>query len=92
MKSYNSFNVVRAFKFAYLAMTSKAFSLEAELLRNNFTKLNAKTLESPKKSSILGAFIHISAEFMKQRELMNNVYSEKRWQGQDAANTFSFEV
>ncbi|KAI8090666.1 hypothetical protein BDF21DRAFT_460094 [Thamnidium elegans] len=90
MKSYNSTNVVRSFKYAYLAMTRKAFLLEQELERNNFMYLDASTLENPKKASILGSFLHISSEFIKQRELMNNVYAEKRWSGQDAASTFDF--
>lgn len=91
MKSYNSGNVIRSFKYAYLAMTRKAFLLQAELKSNNFTQLDRSTLESPKKASILGSFLHISADFMKQRELMNTVYEEKRWDDQSAANSFDFE-
>ncbi|GAA5809060.1 hypothetical protein MFLAVUS_002463 [Mucor flavus] len=90
MKSYNSTNVVRSFKYAYLAMTRKAFLLEQELKRNNYMHLDPSTLENPKKASILGSFLHISSEFIKQRELMNNVYNEKRWSDQDAASTFEF--
>lgn len=85
-------SVVRGFRFAYLSMTRKAFELESELKRNNFRQLDQKTFDSHKKSSILGSFIHISAEFMRQRELMNDVYTERRWQGQEAAETFSFDV
>lgn len=91
MKSYNSGNVIRSFKYAYLAMTRKAFLLEAELKGNNFMQLDRSTLESPKKASILGSFLHISADFMKQRELMNTVYEEKRWADQTAASSFDFE-
>lgn len=90
MKSYNSTSVVRSFKYAYLAMTRKAFLLEQELERNNFMHLDPSTMENHKKASILGSFIHISSEFMKQRELMNNVYAERRWSGQDAASSFDF--
>lgn len=90
MKSYNSTNVVRSFKYAYLAMTRKAFLLEQELKRNNYMHLDPSTSENPKKASILGSFLHISSEFIKQRELMNNVYNEKRWSDQDAARTFEF--
>lgn len=92
MKSYNSLGVIRSFKFAYLAMTRKAFLLEEELRENKYKQLNATTKESSKKSSILGSFLHISSEFMKQRELMNNVYEEKRWQGQYASESFDFAV
>jgi hypothetical protein len=72
-------------------MTSKAFELEAELRENKHKHLNRKRLQSPRKISILSSFLHISSDFMKQRQLMNDVYAEKRWQGQEAAETFSFE-
>lgn len=91
MKSYNSSVVVRSFKFAYLAMTNKAFLLEQELKRNNYMHLDSSTEENPKSVSILGSFLHISTEFMKQRELMNSVYDEKRWSEQSAASSFNFE-
>jgi hypothetical protein len=91
MKSYNSSAVIRAFKYAYLSSTRKAFSMETELRRNQYKKLSPKTLENPKKASILSSFLYISTDFMKQRQLMNDVYSEKRWIGQTAANSFSFE-
>lgn len=91
MKSYNSSLVVRAFKFAYLSMTSKAFELEAELRKNNYKQFDRKRLQNPRKFSILSSFLHISADFMKQRQLMNDVYAEKRWQGQSAADSFSFD-
>lgn len=92
MKSYNSSGVIRSFKFAYLAMTRKAFALEEELKENRYKKLRESTRENPKKASILGTFLHISADFMKQRELMNSVYEEKRWQGQYAAESFDFTI
>ncbi|KAI9336271.1 hypothetical protein BD770DRAFT_401809 [Pilaira anomala] len=91
MKSYNSSVVVRSFKFAYLAMTNKAFLLEQELKRNNYMHLDSSTVKNPKSVSILGSFLHISTEFMKQRELMNNVYDEKRWSEQSAASSFNFK-
>ncbi|KAI7894537.1 uncharacterized protein EV154DRAFT_498110 [Mucor mucedo] len=91
MKSYNSGSIIRSFKYAYLAMTRKAFQLQEELRSNNYTQLDRSTLESPKRASILGSFLHISADFMKQRELMNTVYEEKRWDDQAAASSFNFE-
>ncbi|CEP18526.1 hypothetical protein [Parasitella parasitica] len=91
MKSYNSYMVVRTFKFAYLSMTQKAFSIETELRRNRYKKLDADTLDNPKKASILSSFLHISTDFMKQRQLMNDVYAEKKWIGQTAADSFSFD-
>jgi DNA polymerase sigma len=91
MKSYNSSSVIRAFKFAYLSMTSKAFELEEELRKNGYKHLNRKRLSSPKKTSILSSFLHISSDFMKQRQLMNDVYAEKRWKGQEAADSFPFD-
>ncbi|KAL7333564.1 Poly(A) polymerase [Mucor circinelloides] len=91
MKSYNSSLVIRAFKYAYLSMTDKAFAMETELRRNHYKKLNDKTLENHKRASILSSFLYISTDFMKQRQLMNDVYDEKRWEGQTAAKTFSFE-
>ena len=90
MKSYHSSSVVRSFKYAYLAMTRKAFALEEELKENRYRKLNSITTSSLKSASILGSFIHISNDFMKQRELMNTVYDDKHWFGQDAAETFEF--
>ncbi|KAL9546783.1 hypothetical protein MBANPS3_006491 [Mucor bainieri] len=91
MKSFNSSLVVRAFKYAYLSMTDKAFAMESELRHNKYKKLNDRTLESHKRASILSAFLYISTDFMKQRQLMNDVYDEKRWESQKAAKTFSFE-
>lgn len=72
-------------------MTDKAFAMETELRRNHYKKLNDKTLENHKRASILSSFLYISTDFMKQRQLMNDVYDEKRWEGQTAAKTFSFE-
>jgi hypothetical protein len=72
-------------------MTDKAFAMEAELRKNKYKKLNDRTLQNHKRASILSAFLYISTDFMKQRQLMNDVYDEKRWEGQAAAKTFSFE-
>ncbi|KAI8338779.1 hypothetical protein EDC96DRAFT_523167 [Choanephora cucurbitarum] len=89
-KSYNASQVVRAFKYAYISMSQKAFDLEAELRHNNYESLDKKTLESPKRSSILCEALHISTDFIKHRQLMNEVWNEKRWKNQAAAKTFEF--
>ncbi|KAI7901830.1 uncharacterized protein BX663DRAFT_487118 [Cokeromyces recurvatus] len=90
IKSYNAIAIIRTFRYAYVSMTRKAFILEEELEENNYKKLYRETIENPKSGSILSSFLYISAEFINQRQLMNDVYDEKRWEGQTAAKTFSF--
>ncbi|KAI9478837.1 MAG: hypothetical protein EXX96DRAFT_525666 [Benjaminiella poitrasii] len=90
IKSYNALAVTRSFKYAYLSMTRKAFLLEEELEKNQHKRLHRETIDDPKRSSILSSFLYISMEFINQRELMNDVYNERRWEGQTAADTFSF--
>ncbi|KAI8334122.1 hypothetical protein BD560DRAFT_414700 [Blakeslea trispora] len=89
-KSYNASQVVRAFKYAYLSMSQRAFDLEAELRRNGYESLDKATLDSPKRASVLSQALYISTDFIKQRQWMNEVWKEKRWEGQLAAKTFEF--
>lgn len=73
-------------------MTRKQFALEAELKEHNYRRLSTATMENPRLVSILSSFLYISIDFIKQRQLLLDVYREKRWRGQSAAETFSFGI
>ncbi|KAI8887725.1 Nucleotidyltransferase [Backusella circina FSU 941] len=91
-KSYNAFLAIRAFKFAYLSMVRKGNLLEDELNKRKYKDFSPSTIKNPKRASILGTFLFMTKEMLSHRVLLNNVYIERRWEGQPAARTFPWKV
>jgi hypothetical protein len=73
-------------------MERKAHRLDDELFDRNYKELSPSTTNDPKKASILGTFLFMTKDVLTHRFLLNNVYTERRWEGQPAALTFPWKV
>ena len=87
MKSYNAMYICRAFRTAYMFMTHRAFELEKMLTQNMLNPNQANGLQL----SILSKVFFIPRDMEQLRENMTDVYSNRLWSSEEAAESFDWD-
>ncbi|KAI8972927.1 hypothetical protein BDB01DRAFT_729789 [Pilobolus umbonatus] len=88
-KSFHAVDITDIFKRCYNRITAKSIEIEAELKRNKYNQLDNN--DEWKVYSFLKDSFFIPNDFLDHRELMQDVYYEKRWKGQWTAKSFKWK-
>ncbi|KAG0169152.1 hypothetical protein DFQ28_003175 [Apophysomyces sp. BC1034] len=87
-KSYSASTVCRSFRRAYLTLTSKSSALAEELEYRSRKGRDVRNYL--KKTSLLKSILHVPLDIINQRDLIEDVYEERRWHDEPVSETFAW--